>query len=190
MPILGILHRADRREAPLGAYGPPQFPVSPPGLPSPSVSQQYGVPISKYGPPKVDYGPPPQAQSHQAFSHQSISHGHGHGHGDLLGGSFFEQLKQTLGLGGGHGGHTQYGPPPKPRGAYGAPAKQIFSHQSHGQLYGPPPAPPSLSYGPPSHKISNSFGPPPAGRPHSSYGPPNHKPSASYGKLQIENESF
>lgn len=82
VPILAVLNKVERREAPHphDTYGPPpregpqlpvpvygapavnRYPPPPPDIPPPAVSQEYGVPV-QYGPPKVqvEYGPPPQS---------------------------------------------------------------------------------------------------------------------------------
>lgn len=114
-----------------------------------------GVPVLQYGPPKVpiiEYGTPhsqgghsvQQIQTgnhhhHQVVNHGGHDHGHDHGSNSL---SFFEQIKQSLGFGGGeshshsHQPHSVYGPPPqvnhfappKVHTKYGAPPKQhLFS---------------------------------------------------------------
>lgn len=111
-----------------------------------------GVPVLQYGPPKVpiEYGTPHLQGGHSVQQIQTGNHHHhqvvNHGSSSL---SFFDQIKQSLGFGGGeshsHQPHAVYGPPPqaptnhfippKVHTKYGVPPKQhLFSKPP--QVYG------------------------------------------------------
>jgi len=187
-PVYGPPPKPVYGPPPKPVYGPPPKPVY--GPPPKPVYAPPPKPKPVYGPPKspsTSYGPPPPPPSslYGAPPTPSGSYGPPPGVGapptppEIK----YDGWQPIPGLVSKHPSDS-YGPPPSGSAASGPPREE----------YGPPPLPPSDSYGPPP---SDEYGPPPqpsnsysapAGRPPSDeYGPPPQfgkqprPPSTSYG---------